>query len=199
MRKSYPGIFVLSAILIILVVSACGFELSYTKPSNLPAGGKPVVLILLDKRPQDHGGSEPMSVGNVRNAYGMPFSIDVDNPVPAKTIKSLVSDSLKSAGYEPVQEGQNAPELTATITNMWFDGYVGYNANLAITLELKRVSSSRVMWNDKVSSDDVETAVWGSPYDAAQDAYTKVMDSDMQKMIDLFKDQKFTDAYNSSK
>ncbi len=178
-------------------LNGCSITLGYTRPEIKMAGGKPIVLRVMDTRPANEGGEAPDLVGNARNSYGMPYPIEAKGTPPLEIITDLVSDSLRSAGYDPVEEGKDLPILNVSITNMWFDGYLYYSVILDMNLELKDSSSSKIIWNTSVGSSRGTGFIW-SQADIAR-LFSRVMNDTLKKMIDLFSDRKFTDAYNTEK
>lgn len=180
----------------ILSISGCtSLELSYTKPPFETTIKGPISVILNDKRPADEGGKEPMQVGVVRNAFGMPFPMKATNTEPSKIVKELVSDCLKAAGYESVEQSENVPQLHVFLESFWSDGYQMSRTSMQLLMELKKSSTSPALWSQPLLSDAV--VMWTAGTGPMEKGYNQVLEATKKKMITEFKGPKFTAAYQS--
>ncbi len=176
-------------------LSGCSLTLHYTRPSEQVSGKKPIVLIIKDLRSQDKGRNNPSQVGVVRNTYGMPFALEVKSPLPLTTIKNMISDCLRSVGYEPIDDSQNIPQLNIGIVYFWCDGYMAYNIEMKLLMELKKSSDLPALWSEVAYSEKTTVPLVGM--NEIEDGYKYVLDLIQIQIAEKLKEQKFIDAYNS--
>jgi hypothetical protein len=177
-------------------MSGCtSLQLYYTKPPIETAGKGAVSLIVHDQRPPDEGGKEPMKVGVVRNAFGMPFAMKATNTEPSRILKELTSDCLKAAGYKPVDQSDTIPQLHIYLKSFWSDGYQMSRTSMDVMLELKKTVTSPALWSHSLLSDSV--VMWTAGTSPMEKGFHQVLEDAKQKMIAQFKDPKFAAAYKS--
>jgi len=180
----------------ILLMSGCtSLQLYYTKPPFEMTGKGTVSLIMHDQRPPDEGGKEPMQVGVIRNAFGMPFAMKATNTEPSKILKELALDCLKAAGYEPIDQSDNVPQLHLFLERFWSDGYQMSRTSMKVMMELRKSASSPVLWSHSLLSDTV--VMWTAGTGPMEKGFHQVLEDAKQRMIIQFKDKKFAAAYKS--
>jgi hypothetical protein len=154
-----------------------------------------VSLIMHDQRLPDEGGKEPMQVGVIRNAFGMPFAMKATNTEPSKILKELALDCLKAAGYEPIDQSDNVPQLHLFLERFWSDGYQMSRTSMKVMMELRKSASSPVLWSHSLLSDTV--VMWTAGTGPMEKGFHQVLEDAKQRMIIQFKDKKFAAAYKS--
>lgn len=180
----------------IICMSGCtSLQLYYTKPPFETTIKGSISVVLNDKRPAEEGGKDPAQVGVVRNTFGMPFPMKATNTEPSKIVKELVSDCLKAAGYEPVDQSENVPQLHVFLESFWSDGYQASRTSMQLLMELKKSSTSPALWSQPLLSDAV--VMWTAGTGPMEKGYHQVLEDAKRKMITHFKDSKFTAAYQS--
>ena len=180
----------------ILCMNGCtSLQLHYTKPPFETTIKGSISVVLNDKRPAEEGGKEPMQVGVVRNAFGMPFPMKATNTEPSKIVKELVSDCLKAAGYNSVEQSENVPQLHVFLESFWSDGYQMSRTSMKLLMELRKSPTSPALWSQPLLSDAV--VMWTAGTGPMEKGYNQVLEDAKQKLITYFKDSKFTAAYQS--
>jgi hypothetical protein len=137
-----------------------------------------------------------MQVGVVRNAFGMPFAMKATNTEPSRILKELTSDCLKAAGYKPVDQSDNIPQLHIYLKSFWSDGYQMSRTSMDVMLELKKTVTSPALWSHSLLSDSV--VMWTAGTSPMEKGFHQVLEDAKHKMIFQFKDPKFAAAYKSA-
>ena len=115
------------------------FNLRYTSPMPGAVSKGSVAVQIVDQRPSDKGGVKKNLIGQETNLMGRPISNIYSNQgeEPTTILKKLVSESLASAGYQPVGPMVGVPTLTVALTSFWLTGLKTYtmtlNANLSLS------------------------------------------------------------------
>ena len=196
MAKKYTYFTLLFFLCGILCMGGCtSLQLYYKKPPFETTIKGSISVVLNDKRPAEEGGKEPTQVGVVRNAFGMPFPMKAANTEPSKIVKELVSDCLKAAGYESVEQAENVPQLHVFLESFWSDGYQASRTSMQLLMELRKSPTSPALWSQPLLSDTV--VMWTAGTGPMEKGYNQVLEDAKQKLITHFKDSKFTAAYQS--
>ena len=182
----------------ILVISGCASSMSlrYEKPSFEMMNKGKISVVVDDQRPSEEGGNDTTRVGTIRNAFGMPFPLRSSaGREPLKAIRELVSDCLKAAGYEVVEQANSVPQLYVILKSFWCDGYQYNKVWMTMSTELKSVVKPQSVWRHEFESNAgvVYTAGYG-PFDKG---FNTMLEDAKQKLITQFKDSKFQNSFKS--
>lgn len=183
---------------IILVISGCATSMSlrYEKPSFEMMNKGKICVVVNDQRPSEEGGSDPTRVGTIRNNFGMPFPLRSSvGREPPKVIKELVSDCLKAAGYEVVDQSNNVPQLYIALQSFWCDGYQYNKVWMTMATELKNNTNSPPVWHYEFESN--AGVIWTVGYGPFDEGFNRMLEDAKQKLIAQFKDSKFHNNFKS--
>jgi hypothetical protein len=149
-RKSSLAM-VAGAASLLFLVAGCG-EQFILKHSPLTASAQStgtVSLVVNNKRPSDKGGSDELYMGQVRNAYGMPFKKSSENSVVV-ALKALFTEALANAGYK-VADGA-ATQVVVDVNAFFMDGYMGYK--IESVCAVKAVSGGATAYETEIKKEN---------------------------------------------
>ena len=171
-------------------------SLSYEKPFFDQMDKGKICVVVNDQRPLEKGGDDPTRVGTIRNTYGMPFALRCSgDKEPPKVIEELVSDCLKAAGYEVVEQSDNVPQLHVALQSFWSDGYVHNRMWMSMVTELKGDMNSAPVWQYALESNVGITMTVG--YGQFDKGFTRMLEDAKQKLIFEFNDSRFYNSYET--
>jgi hypothetical protein len=172
-------------------------QLAYKKPAATTINKGKLSVIISDQRAPDRGGNNPLVVGIVRNAFGMPFPVKAaPNREPTKVTKELMSECLMAAGYKVVDHSNKTPQLHAVLKVFWSDGYQHSRMGILMPLELKNNEKSPPVWKYSV---DVNTGftVKSAGFRQFNEGYNKMLERTKDKLLELFNSQEFENKYRT--
>jgi hypothetical protein len=169
-------------------------SLRYEKPFIGSTMLGKIGVSIKDMRAPEKGGTDPIRVGTMRSAVGIPYSLRASKD-PVKVVKELVSDCLKANGYEVVDPSPNIPQLNVTLKSFWCDGYQVNRAWMQIQTELKAQESSVPVWQDDFESS--VNVVMTVGYGAFDKGFNRMLEDAKQKLFERFKDSEFNNAFKS--
>ncbi|MBW2250950.1 MAG: hypothetical protein JRF60_10040 [Deltaproteobacteria bacterium] len=192
-------LFQLTGVCIISTLFACSsaMQLAYKKPAATTINKGKLSVIISDQRAPDRGGNNPLVVGIVRNAFGMPFPVKAaPNREPTKVTKELMSECLMAAGYKVVDHSNKTPQLHAVLKVFWSDGYQHSRMGILMPLELKNNEKSPPVWKYSV---DVNTGftVKSAGFRQFNQGYNKMLERTKDKLLELFNSQEFENKYRT--
>jgi hypothetical protein len=192
-------LFQLTGVCMISTLFACssGMQLAYTKPATTTMNKGNMSVIISDQRVPDRGGNDPLVVGIVRNAFGMPFPVKAaPNREPAKVAKELISECLMAAGYKVVDHSNMTPQLHAVLKVFWSDGYQHSRMGILMPLELKKNEKSPPVWKYGL---DVNTGFTAKSAGSRQfnQGYNKMLERTKDKLLELFNSKEFENKYRT--
>jgi len=183
---------------IVCFISGCATSMSlrYEKPKFEAVNKGKIHVVVNDQRPPDEGGKEPARVGTIRSGVGMPFPLRAsDGREPTKVLKELVSDCLKAAGYEVVEQINTVPQLYVVLKSFWCDGYQYSRAWMTMSAELKSHINSQSVWHHEFESNAGIVSTVG--YGPFENGINTMLEDAKQKLIAQFKDSKFQNNFKS--
>ena len=183
---------------IVLIMSGCASSMSllYEKPSFETMNKGKICLVVNDQRPSEDGGSDPTRVGTIRNNFGMPFPLRSSaGREPPKVIRELVSDCLKAAGYDVVEQSNNVPQLHVALKSFWCDGYQYNKVWMTMSTELKSDINSQPVWRHEFESN--AGIIWTVGYGPFNEGFNRMLEDAKQKLIAQFKDSRFQNSFKS--
>ena len=192
-------LFQLTGVCIISTLFACSsaMQLAYKNPATTTINKGKLSVIISDQRAPDRGGNNPLVVGIVRNAFGMPFPVKAaPNREPTKGTKELMSECLMAAGYKVVDHSNKTPQLHAVLKVFWSDGYQHSRMGILMPLELKNNEKSPPVWKYSV---DVNTGftVKSAGFRQFNQGYNKMLERTKDKLLELFNSQEFENKYRT--
>lgn len=183
---------------IIFIITGCATSMSlhYEKPSLEMMNQGKICVVVNDQRPSEEGGNDPTRVGTIRNTFGMPFPLRaISGREPPKVINELVSDCLKAAGYEVVEQTKTVPQMYVVLKSFWCDGYQYNSVWMTMSIELKSFENPQPVWRHEFESND--GIVWTAGYGPFDKGFNRMLENAKQKLITQFKDSKFQNSYKS--
>ncbi|MFH2045144.1 MAG: hypothetical protein ABIK92_08350 [Pseudomonadota bacterium] len=192
---------ILLIIFILQFVFGCSnaLRLNYQTPNAASSKIGKIVLVLDDQRNPEKGGNDPLVIGNVRNAFGMPFKAKASpQREPSKVMRELLSSCLAAAGYEVVDESSNAPVLHATLKSFWSDGYQHQRMYIKMQTELVKEIGSSPVWISFVDVNEGFT-VKTAGFKQMNAGYEKMLETTKNKLLTDFNLKEFYTAYKSIK
>ncbi len=192
-------LFQLTGVCIISTLFACSsaMQLAYTKPAATTMNKGKLSVTISDQRVPDRGGNDPLVVGIVRNAFGMPFPVKAaPNREPAKVAKELMSECLMATGYKVVDHSNKTPQLHAVLRVFWSDGYQHSRMGILMPLELKKNEKSPPVWKYGL---DVNTGftVRSAGFRQFNQGYNKMLERTKDKLLELFNSKEFENKYQT--
>jgi hypothetical protein len=195
------SVFFLKAVLIACVmafVGGCtsGLMLQYDKPPFKDMNKGVLNVVIDDQRPPEQGGDEPLRVGTIRNAFGMPFSLNAsEEREPSKVIKELVTDCLKASGYKVAEKPGSMPQMHVVLKTFWSDGYQHSRAWTSIPVALKKDGQSKPVWEHTFEANT--GATWTVGAGPIEEAIDFMLEEVKAKMLIEFKSKKFNKGVRS--
>ena len=180
-----------------LFAFSSAMQLAYKNPATTTINKGKLSVIISDQRAPDRGGNNPLVVGIVRNAFGMPFPVKAaPNREPTKVTKELMSECLMAAGYKVVDHSNKTPQLHAVLKVFWSDGYQHSRMGILMPLELKNNEKSPPVWKYSV---DVNTGftVKSAGFRQFNQGYNKMLERTKDKLLELFNSQEFENKYRT--
>jgi hypothetical protein len=189
----------LTGLCMISTLFACSsaMQLAYTKPAATTTNKGKLSVAISDQRAPDRGGNDPLVVGIVRNAFGMPFPVKAaPNREPAKVAKELMAECLMAAGYKVVDHSNKTPQLHAVLKVFWSDGYQHSRMGILMPLELKNNEKSPPVWKHRL---DVNTGftVKSAGFRQFNQGYNKMLERTKDKLLELFNSKEFENKYRT--
>jgi hypothetical protein len=180
----------------VLLLAAAAVVCSFTgcaklvlKHTPLPASGEKigaVTLVVNNARAKDEGGENPMSVGRLRNMYGMPIRFEAENNV-IDAIKALNVDALASAGY---QVADGAPtQVVVDVTKFFMDGYMGYKVE--VVCNVKAVTAGATAFEKPITRTN---GFYYKNNSSLYEAYDALMNMIAQDAVAIYKSPEFKAA-----
>lgn len=198
MNSHYISFSKLGLLTCIIFIGGCStsMNLRYVKPSFEEMNKGKICVVVNDQRPPEEGSNDPTRVGTIRNTFGMPFPLRSSvGREPPKVIKELVSDCLKAAGYEVVEQSNNVPQLYVVLQSFWSDGYQHNRMWMTMFTELKNDINSPPVWRYEFESNVGVT--WTAGYGPFDKGFNRMLEDAKQKLIDQFKGSKFHNSFKS--
>ena len=95
-------------------------KLRYEPPPSAAGSSSELAVVLVDGRSPDRGGADPLRVGTIRNAFGMPFPLKAsESREPSKVVETLLAECLAASGYRVVEARPGVARLRATLLTFW--------------------------------------------------------------------------------
>ncbi len=178
-----------------LWVGCAGIQLSYERPAAAEDRYGPVEVVLEDARVAGKGGGEPYVVGQLRNAFGMPFDVEAaPDREPSKVVRELISECLRASGFRVVDASSGAPQLFARLDQFWSDGYQHNRLWLDLHLELRPATGGRPVWSDVMNVNEGWTAKTAG-FSQMNSGYRKLLESARDDLLLRFQDREFRRQY----
>ena len=188
-----------AALIFVWIASGCGggMRLSYQSPPPGAADKGVISVVMDDRRPAKRGGDDPLVVGTLRNAFGMPFPVKTaPNRDPSKVVAQLISECLQAAGYRVVDESTPAPQLSATLEQFWSDGYQHNRLWVHMPLELKGRGGSASVWSKALKVNEGWTAK-SAGFSQMNSGYNKLLETTKNELLREFNSAQFRAKYQS--
>lgn len=190
-----------SLIIIVVATVACqnAMQLVYPKPPAAPASKGLIAVVMEDQRIPERGGNDPLTVGIVRNTFGMPFSLKAaPDREPTKVLRELLADCLAAGGYEVIDDPSRAPRLHAVVNVFWSDGYQHSRMGLLMPLALGQDADGPPVWDHSV---DINTGkTWGmGGFSQFNQGFNHMLEAARDDLLKQFGSQEFGNAYRSLK
>jgi hypothetical protein len=136
-------------LLSLLAVTGCGLpDVQYGPATAANVASKSSVgLTVSDDRSEEHGRGAAQ-IGQVRGGFGIPNAVKDKKPdVIVKTVTDATTDALHKSAVGVQSDG--AKKLVAKVKDFWFDGMLGFAANVTVEYQLTD-ASGKELWKAEV-------------------------------------------------
>ncbi len=190
---------VLTAVTFVWVSSGCAgnMQLAYQSPPPGADERGTISVVMDDQRAPRKGGDDPLVVGFLRNAFGMPFAVKAaSNRQPSKVVAQLIAECLEAAGYRVVDSSANAPQLFVSLAEFWSDGYQHNRLWLVAPLELRGAGRSAAVWTKELRINEGWTAKTAG-FGQMNSGYNKLLETTRNQLLSEFDSPNFRQSYGS--
>lgn len=143
-------------------------------------------LSIKNKRQKKEGKDDILFLGNLRNAFGMPYAFESDKSIE-DAFYNLFKNALEHTGYRI--RGKRKKKIRIDILKFYCDGYVGYLLETKIRIRI--YSGKKIIFSEIISKKHEFAYMIRADL---LDAYDHVMNYIAKKAVKIFKSSNFKKA-----